>query len=346
MYKKGEKLTAATISILIPVYNEEKFISACLDSVMANDFTDLDYEIFVIDGLSTDNTRSIVEHYAEKYPSIKLLDNLDRTVPYALNLGIKQSSGSYIVRLDAHAEYPTDYFQLLILWHQSIPEADNIGGLCETDVLKKGPTSKAIALVMSDRFGVGNSVFRTGIDRVKEVDTVPFGCFKRSVFERYGLFDIRLSRNQDIEFNKRLVNNGGKIFLVPEIVCKYYARDNYPSFAFNRFKTGMWIIKTAYFTRTTSSLSVRHFVPLVFVVSLILPSCLSTLLPALGYVSLLSLAMYMTVFSWRSVVLVAQDSRTSTLNVFIAFLTLHIAYGLGSVCGLFSVVTGFFLYEN
>lgn len=212
------------LSVICPIYNEEKYIAQCIESLLLQDYPQNDLEILFVDGMSTDKTRGIIASYTKKYPFIKMLDNPKKIVPYAMNTGIKASKGEIIIRLDGHVEYPTNYFSALVKNLKEL-DADNVGALCET--LPCGPSSKeqAIAEALSSSFGMGNSYFRIGCNEVRQVDTVPFGCFKREVFDKVGLYDNELIRNQDDELNGRIIKNGGKIYLIPSIVTKYYARD-------------------------------------------------------------------------------------------------------------------------
>ena len=220
------------ISIIIPCRNEEKYIGGCLDSVVSNDYPKDFLEVFVVDGKSTDRTGEIVEGYSKKYEFIHLLVNENKTVPYAMNQGIKESTGDFIIRLDAHGVFPNNYFSKLIYWSKKL-DADNVGALWITDVKNKNPKSCSIKKVLSNKFGVGDSLFRIGVDKVTEVDTVPFGCYRKEVFEKVGLYDVRLERDQDIELNKRLKKSGGKIFLLPELSSIYYARETFSGIAKN-----------------------------------------------------------------------------------------------------------------
>ncbi len=251
------------ISIIIPILNEEKYISKCLDSIVKSDFDKNEMEVLLVDGGSDDKTVKIIKKYQAKYPFFKFLHNPKKIVPVAMNIGIKNAKGEYIIRLDAHASYPQNYFSKLIKYHKEL-NADNVGGIIITEIKNKNSTSNAIKNVLSDRFGVGSD-FRSGVSEIKEVDTVPFGCYKKEIFDKVGYYDERLVRNQDIELNKRLKRNGGKIYLVPEISCTYYAREDIKALAKNNFNNGKWNILTAYYTKNLDSLSLRHFIPLIFV---------------------------------------------------------------------------------
>ena len=324
------------LSVIVPIYQEEKYIAKCIDSILSQDYPKDDLEIILVDGMSKDRTREIVATYTAKYPFIRMIDNPERIAPCAMNRGIKEAKGDVIMRLDAHATYEKNYFSSLAYGLNKY-NADNIGSVCRTDVLNKTPKTLAIKEVLSNRFGVGNSTFRTGIDGVQEVETVPFGCWKREVFEKYGYYDTRLVRNQDIELNKRIIRGGGKIVIIPDTFCTYLARENYKALAKNNFSNGKWNILTVYFTKEIRSLSVRHFVPLIFVLSLIIPTLVGLFWwPAL-FISLLSLFSYLLVLGTISAKLAIKKG----LNFFYllaSFIVLHVSYGWGSFVGILSIL--------
>lgn len=320
--------------MIIPCRNEERYIQACLDSVLTGDYPSDHLEVFVVDGMSNDNTRKIVEQYRGKFPNVVLLDNPHITAPCALNIGIEKASGEYIIRLDAHGIYPKNYIKTLVGWHKKL-DAENIGVAIKTETQSSSSKAQAIRKVLSHPLGVGNSLFRTGAKKLREVDTVPFGCYKKEVFAKYGLFDERLARNQDIELNKRIIRGGGKIYLVPDVTCTYYARDNYIDLARNNFNNGYWNILTAYYTRSFSSLSLRHFVPLLFLLAIILPLPLVFADYRCAGISLLTLMFHLAFVMYVSLKL--SDVATRLIDVIFAFYTLHISYGVGSLAGLAKV---------
>lgn len=321
-----------TLSVICPIYNEEKYIAKCIDSILAQDFPKEDLEVIFADGMSTDRTREIVAEYAARYPFIRLIDNPKRIVPPALNAAIAASRGNIIMRLDAHASYEPNYFSALAAALDRY-EADNVGSVCLTDVLNKTPKSLAIREVLSHPLGVGNSAFRTGIDRAKEVDTVPFGCWRRSVFSRYGKYDERLVRNQDIELNKRIKARGGRIVIVPDTYCTYFARETFAKLAKNNYGNGKWNILTVYYTHQLKSLSLRHFIPLIFVLSLLLPAIAGFIWHPLWWLSVASLAAYTLLVGIISAKL-AIKKRLNFIYIVISFFVLHLSYGWGSLIGL------------
>lgn len=320
------------LSIICPTYNEEKYIETCIQSILRSDYPKNKLEVIFVDGMSQDKTRAIISEYCSKYTFIKLIDNPERVVPFAMNYGVEKSKGDVIIRLDAHAEYPSNYFSVLVK-NLLLLNADNVGVVCKTDVLNSTDKSEAIKAVLSNKFGVGNSAFRVGVDSIQEADTVPFGCFRRDVFDRYGAYDYRLIRNQDIELNKRIKNGGGKILLLPDSYCTYYAREEFKPFMRNNFQNGLWNILTLYYTKSMKSLSMRHMIPLFFVLSLILPLLIGFIWIYVTWISILSLTAYLSLLTYI-IVDIRRKSNISRFNLMRAFFALHFSYGIGSIVGL------------
>ncbi len=323
------------LSVICPVYNEEKYIDHCLkEGILQQDFPRSEMELFFVDGGSTDRTREYLESYASVYPFIHLLDNPRRIVPVAMNLALKKAQGEVIIRLDVHATYAPNYFSTLVRRLEEL-HAENVGCPVQTDVLRKTPKSLAIREVLSNRLGVGDSLFRLGVEEVREVDTVPFGCFPRSVFERFGKYDERLVRNQDIELNKRILRGGGKLYLVPDTSCTYFARETFAELARNNYMNGKWNLLTVFYTGELRSLSLRHFIPLLFLLSWALPLLLGIIFPPFVWLAFLSLGLYFIVISLESLKLSFQK-RLNCLYLHLSFFILHCSYGFGSLMGLLS----------
>jgi len=320
------------ISIICPTYNEEKYIDQCIQSILQQDYPKDDLEIFFVDGNSNDKTQEIIKKYCVKYDFIHLLVNPYKIVPYAMNIGIKASKGEIIIRIDAHSLYSKNYFSTLVEYLKKL-EADNVGAVCKTDVLHKTNKTLAIREVLTNKYGVGNSFFRTGINHVAQVDAVPFGCWKRSVFEKYGLFNTNLVRNQDIELSKRILRGGGKIYLVPDTYCTYFARETYKALAKNNFGNGKWTMLTVYYTRMFSSLSFRHFVPIIFLLSLIIPLLLGMIWCQFIFFSVALFFFYIGIIGVICGKL-SLKKKLSFFHLLCSFLVLHFSYGWGSMSGL------------
>ena len=321
------------ISIIIPVRNEEKYILDCLKSILSFELPSPDeIEIIIVDGQSDDKTREIINQLIKKNSQIILLENNKQTVPYAMNLGINKASGSTIIRLDAHAEYPKDYILKLLYWQKKL-RADNIGGVIETLPADNTTKAKAIALALSSSFGVGNSHFRIGIDKPLEVDTVPFGCFKKDVFKKIGLYDEELIRNQDDELNARLKESGGSIWLIPEIKIKYYPRATFRTIFKMFFQYGYF--KPLVNLKLKKPSTLRQFAPPIFVIYLMLGLLLPFLPASTAILYFVGLGVYFILNLYFSFLSTRESSSQIILWGYISviYFVVHLAYGLGYLKG-------------
>ena len=319
------------ISVIIPCRNEQKYIESCLTSFIEMDYPKDLLEIIVVDGNSEDKTLEIIQKFQLRYPFIRVLDNPNLYAPSAFNIGIKNATAEYVMIASAHSSFEKNYLSEILNALETL-NCDGAGGVLITDVKNKNKRTLSICKVLSNQFGVGNSKFRVGTRKPIPVDIVPFGIYKKSIFESVGFYNERLKRNQDMEFSKRMLGNGNKIFLVPSATCTYFARESYQGLARNNFGNGFWIMPTVYITKKISSLSLRHFIPLIFLLSLILPLILMTVEPLFGVISIMSFASYIIVLSIISFKI--RDKSTSFLNIFLAFLVLHLSYGVGSLVGI------------
>ena len=323
------------VSIVIPCKNEEKYIEKCIFSFIDSTFDTESLEILICDGMSTDNTRTIVEGISKMYPQVKLLDNMKQKTPFALNLGIDSAIGEFVLIASAHSSFDEDYLEVLLARMGEL-KADVIGGVMETRVLNVNKKSNSIITVLSNKFGVGNATFRVGIDKSTLVDTVPFGLYKLELLEKVNGYDNRLIRNHDIEMSKRLLALGAKIYLIPDTKCYYFARENISEIMSNNYRNGKWNIKTVFITKRFSSLSLRHFIPLIFVLSIILPFLFGLLFHTYFFVlALTSLIFYLLAIAYISISI---GSKTNSFMYLVTtFFSLHMAYGFGSLIGLFSI---------
>ena len=315
------------VSVVMPVFNEEKYIDKCIESLLKQDYSKSNMEWIFVDGCSTDKTVSILNSYVERHPElIRVYNNPQKIVPYAMNIGISVSRGKYIVRLDAHAEYASDYISKCVYYLENT-DADNVGGVAQTKA--NGFMGKAIAKMLSSKFGVGNSQFRTN-GKSGYVDTVPFGAFKREVFKKYGGYDERLVRNQDNEMNFRIRKNGGKIYLSDEIHLSYYCRDSIKGIAQMARKNGMWNVITM--KLCPGSMGLRHFIPLTFVLSVVLLAILGILHPIFWLGLSIELFLYLIMDIFFSVKQASNVKEAFALVLI--FPVFHISYGMGSVKGI------------
>jgi glycosyltransferase involved in cell wall biosynthesis len=320
------------VSIVVPCRNEETYIAACLDSILASDYPRDRIEILIADGCSTDRTRQIISGYAEAHPSLILLDNPAGSTPTGLNLGIRRASGDIIIRMDAHVLYPAEYVRRLVEGLQE-SGADNVGGVLETVPAEDTPGARAIAIGLSHPFGVGNSYFRTGARKRRQVDTVPFGCYRREVFERIGLFDEELIRNQDDELNFRLIRQGGQILLLPDVTCRYFARRSLRHLARMYYQYGFF--KPLVARKVGRVMTVRQLIPAMLVASLLGAAVLSPWIPAARLGLLLVGMSYAALVLSCSLAAVPAAGLRTGVSLAAVFPTLHFSYGVGFLHGIY-----------
>jgi succinoglycan biosynthesis protein ExoA len=229
------------VSVVIPVYNEGRYIEACLRSVLEQDYPGDRYEVIVADGGSTDRTRDIVEAIAAAHPNVRLIDNPRRTQASGLNLGIIASRGEYIARQDGHAEWSPHHLrrsiELLVA-----TGADNVGG--RADGVGAGATGRAIARAMRSPFGVGGARFRYSTT-VEDTATVFPGTFRRTAFERVGLFDEAYPPHEDYELNHRIRERGGRVLFSPDIPTRYHVRESVSALGRQYFRYGRAKVRVA-----------------------------------------------------------------------------------------------------
>lgn len=317
------------VSVVIPILNEEKYIKNCLDSILEQDYPKESMEIVLVDGNSEDKTVDIIKEYIEKYDFIKLFVNEKKTVQYALNIGIKNSTGKYVVRMDAHASYAKDYISKCIEYLKKT-ECANVGGT--TVVRGKNFTQKVIAAAYHSPFALGGSKH---YDENYEgyADTVAWGAFEREYLLNIGMYDEKLPRSEDDDLNFRITERGDKIFVTPKIKSIYYPRDTFSKLFSQYFGYGKW--KVAVIKKHHKPSRIAHLIPMLFVAFLIFGSILSFAFPILRglFFGVLSLYFFMNlIFSFKNPY---TKSIAGKMALMWAHFVIHVSYGLGFWAGIF-----------
>lgn len=322
---------APLVSVIIPTRNEASFIDRCLHSVFSTDPVPGALEVLVVDGMSTDGTRQILADWCQRQPNLRVLDNPLEIVPSAMNIGIRAARGEWIIRVDAHSEYPDDYFNRCLDTSRRTG-ADNVGGIVIPVSRHETIQEKLVQALTTHWFGVGNSAFRTATS-AGWVDTVPFGCYRRNVFARIGFYDERLVRNQDYELNRRLIKRGGRIWCDPSIQIFYYNQSSIRGLFRQAFSTGqwnpwMWFIAPYSFTW-------RHVAPMTFVGALLFASLLLLMVPSVASIILaVILIPYLLLALSASLQQARRYGAVIFMALFFLFFTYHLVYGLGALWGL------------
>jgi glycosyltransferase involved in cell wall biosynthesis len=324
-----------SVSVIVPCRNEETCIAQCLDSLLANDYPMDRLKIVVVDGMSVDGTKELVNGFISRYSNISVIQNETKTIPAAMNLGISYSTGHVVMKADAHSSYPPYYVRECVKYLIEC-RTDTVGGVLTIAPRNGTWIANSIALALSDRFGSGNASVKVGAADLRWADAVAFGCWKREIFHEVGLFDERLVRNSDMEHNLRIRAKGGRILLVPHIKVTYYADADLWSFWKHNFADGFWTTYAWKFRKQAASW--RHFVPLVLV---------------LTFLALLAGVVSHSPWTWIAAVIcgayvalnlavsvqmsIGLKSARYMVTLPIVFATRHLAHGIGALYGLILV---------
>jgi glycosyltransferase involved in cell wall biosynthesis len=324
--------TDIAVSVVIPCRNELGYIESCVRSILAQNAPGVNFEVLVVDGRSDDGTREILDRLADTDPRLRIVDNPNRIVSTALNLGIRAARGSVIIRIDVHTEYASDYLrQCLSVLAESC--ADNVGG--PWVACGNGYVGCAIAATFQSPFAVGGSRAHAP-EYEGPVDTVYLGCWPRDVFSKIGFFDEELVRNQDDEFNLRLVRAGGKIWQSARIKSRYATRGSLRDLFRQYLQYGYWKVRVI--QKHKMPASIMYLVPGAFVLTLLILALASTVIPIARQGLALVIGLYLCAVFAASM-LTARRWGWRFLPLFpIIFACFHFSFGIGFVHGLLDFV--------
>lgn len=329
MISVAENANKPFVTVVVPVRNEAEHIEQCVRSVLESDYPTDRLEVLVVDGMSDDSTLEIVRRMAAEDDRLRLLENPARVVPHAMNLGIRESCGEIVCRVDGHATVAKDFITRGVRALREHPEAWCVGGAIET--VSTNFTGRAISAAMSTPVGVGNARFRLG-NYTGYVDTVAFGCYWRWVFDRIGMFDEELVCNEDDDFNQRLIEAGGKIWMDSRIRSSYYSRRSLRKLARQYVQYGFWRIRTI--QKHGRPATLRQIAPMVFVCLWIVLVVGTVFWWPLRY----ALAGYAALYGLGLLFGVLDVARKTGLRYALAaplaVMAMHFGYGLGSLRGL------------
>ena len=321
------------VSIIVPCYNEEGTIGSLLQAILAQTFPRHDMEVVIADGLSTDGTRAVIAEFGRSNPdlAIRIVENARRTIPSSLNRAMTEARGDILIRLDAHSAPIPEYVERCV---QDIRagKGTNVGGVWNIRPGGTGWIARGIAAAASHPLGAGDALYRIGAP-AGPVDTVPFGAFRRQVFDQVQGFDETLLTNEDYEFNVRIRRSGGVVWLDPQIVSTYISRATLPELAAQYWRYGFW--KSRMLLRYPDTLRWRQALPPVFVLGLLVLAVLSLFVPAARYALLLGLCLYVAALLAAGIAEGIRE-RDSMLAVgcVLALATMHLAWGTGFLWSL------------
>jgi cellulose synthase/poly-beta-1,6-N-acetylglucosamine synthase-like glycosyltransferase len=324
-----------TVSVVIPCFNEERYIGKALEQ-LADQFDSDRYEIIVADGLSEDNTRSVIDRVKEQYPtlSVTVVDNPARNIPTALNIGISAARGNIIARMDAHA-VPCDGYVKRCVEVLNEGNAGAVGMPCLVRPGADNAIARAIAIAVSHPFGIGDAKYRLGAGGPAQeaVDTVAFACFRKSLWEELGGFNEDLLTNEDYDFNYRIRQSGRDVILDRSGHCDYFARTTLSSLAAQYWRYGGW--KAEMLRLHPKSMKLRHAVAPGFVLSLFVLGSASFFSNIARLLLALDVTLYLLaclLASWHATR--GKDRFPLLFLMPVVFCTIHFAWGSSFLLGL------------
>lgn len=317
-----------SVSIIVPCLNEEKTIGLLLNAILRQTYPLGDMEVVIADGLSQDQTRSVISTFQKEHPAlvVKLVDNPRRIIPAALNTALAAATGEWIIRLDAHSTPAPGYVERCVTALQR-GDGDVVGGVWQIEPGANSWLARAIALAAAHPLGVGDALYRYATTAGR-VDTVPFGAFHRSLFDKIGKFDETLLTNEDYELNTRVRQQGGTIWLDPSIRSKYFARATLSSLAQQYFRYGFW--KQRMLRRYPGTIRWRQALPPLFTLALALLVLLSPFWDVARVLLAIQLGLYLLVLLIGALPLAKKHADARLLaGIPLAIATMHLSWGSG-----------------
>jgi len=269
---------------------------------------------------------------AGRFPQLRVLNNPGRIVSTGLNAAIQAARGEIIIRMDAHTTYAPDYVRQCLAVLQETG-ADNVGGPMRTraDTFME----EAIRAVFHCAWAVGRARSHDP-DYEGLVDTVIYGCWRKSVFERVGLFDEELVRNQDDEHNLRLARSGGRIYQSPRIHSWYHVRGSLTALFRQYMQYGYW--KVLVIRKHRLPASFRHVVPGAFVGSICLLAAMGLFWQP-AFLGVVGLALAYALAALGLSLVVAGRTKWRLFPVLPGVIAcFQVGYGYGFLCGILDFV--------
>jgi succinoglycan biosynthesis protein ExoA len=331
-----------SVSIIVPCYNEQDTIRKLLEAIYAQTFPRADLELVIADGMSTDGTRAEITAFIDTHPDlhITVANNTKQNIPAGLNCAMQASQGEIILRLDGHSVPYPDYIECSVADLEA-GLGENVGGVWEIHPSAQTWEAQSIALAASHPLAVGDALYRH-TQKACQVDTVPFGAFKREILALVGFFDETLLTNEDYEFNTRIRKSGGKIWLDPSIRSIYYARPTWITLAKQYSRYGFW--KWRMLRRYPETVRWRQGLPPLFVLSLLGGALLAAFLPIFRYLLAEEIIIYLIILLAAGLRASQQQKKAHLMiGLPIAIATMHIAWGAGF---LWSMIAGGFTHRN
>lgn len=335
----NESCEAPLVTVVMPIYNEERFIEDTLMRVVKQDYPEERLEILVVDGMSTDSTRKLVLNIADKYSSIQLLDNPKKKSSSGRNIGFRSGKGEFFVVIDGHCYIPTDQLIKNIVKAFRETGADCLGRPQLLDPPGLSPFQKAVAVARASKIGHSASSHIYSDFEGFVSPTSNGAAYKREVFDRVGYVDEKFDAAEDLEFNYRVEKAGLKCFTSPSLMIKYYPRESlFELFhQLKRYGQGRY----NFICKHTEVITFNQIVPFCFIVGLFffilsfLGMVWSDLIYYYFLVNFFVYAIYFCIVIYFSIKESLLISDVSVYRLLLIYLVIHTSLGCGYLNGIF-----------
>lgn len=326
--------TVGRVSVVVPSRNEARHIAALLDAIRQQSHPVS--EVVIVDS-SSDGTTEAIAAYARQNPglAIRVVPVSKASIPAAVNAGAREATGDILVRLDGHSVPDPEYVARAVTTLGGSDDIGVVGGVWRMAPGADTLVAEAIARAGSHRAGAGDAAYRIAqaTTAMQDVDTVPFGCYRKTLWSELGGLNERLLTNEDYEFNYRVRASGRRVVLDPGIRSTYYARATIGDLARQYFRYGWW--KMAMLRQHPTSLRWRQAVPVAFVAVLLGLSVVSAFSPVATVLLIGLLGFYAAVLALAAADVCRKASKWRLLLPLMAsFATIHLCWGSGAVVNL------------
>ena len=321
------------LSICIIAYNEENFLPRLLEDIKSQEYPHEYTEVVLIDGMSQDKTKAIMEAFKAEnngFYNVQVLDNPKRIQAAGWNVAVDNFTGDVLSRIDAHTHIPSDFSRKVMA---DIEQGENVVG-GKRPCLVESDSKWAKMLLSTENALFGSSINSSRRSETKTyINTMFHASYRREVFEKVGHFNEKLIRTEDNEMHYRIREAGYKLLYDPEIISYQYARSSLKRMIKQKFGNGYWIGQTV--KVCPRCLSLYHFVPLAFVLAIIVTSVIAVF--GFPWLSLIMWGLY-GLFAFVSMIIAMINDGFSFAMLLMPaiFLVLHVSYGIGTLCGLLS----------
>ncbi len=318
------------ISVVVPIRNEERFIASTLDALLEQDYPEDAFEILVVDGESTDATREVVGGYVERFSNVHLLANPKKWSSAARNIGVASAQGDAIVIVDGHCEFVDNNYMKNVEKAFQRKDIACLGRPQCLDVSSGSPLQQAIASARSSRLGHHPDSFIYSSDEQLVPAHSVAVAYRKSVFDTVGTFDESFDACEDVEFNHRVDKAGLSCLLAPKILLRYYPRASLKGLFRQMGRYGRGRVRL--FRKHKETLSLKSFIPAVFICFLVLGAIASVLVPVLRLPYFLVIATYGTVVMYVSATTAIKERKLRLLWLLpCVFGAIHFGAGYGSL---------------